>query len=46
MNELTGVLYGLGMAAEDVAEGSKNILMISRYSVFMELLVGMQRRNG
>ena len=35
MNELTGVLYGLGMAAEDVADGSKNILMISRYLAFM-----------
>ena len=31
MNELTGVLYGLGMAGEDVATGSQNILMMSRY---------------
>ena len=35
LNELSGVLYGLGMNARDVAEGSKNILMVSRYLAFM-----------
>ncbi|WIV13208.1 hypothetical protein [Proteiniborus sp. MB09-C3] len=35
LNELSGVLYGLGMRAEHVAVGSQNILMISRYLAFM-----------
>lgn len=35
INELTGVLYGLGMSAEDTAVGSENILMMSRYLAFM-----------
>ena len=35
INELTGVLYGLGMSAKDVAIGSENLLMISRYLGFM-----------
>lgn len=35
LNELSGVLYGLGMKAEDVAIGSQNILMTSRYLAFM-----------
>lgn len=35
INELTGVLYGLGMTAQDVAIGSENLLMISRYLGFM-----------
>ena len=35
INELTGVLYGLGMNAEDTAVGSENLLMMSRYLAFM-----------
>lgn len=35
INELTGVLYGLGMSAKDTAVGSENILMMSRYLSFM-----------
>lgn len=35
INELTGVLYGLGMTAEDTAVGSENLLMMSRYLAFM-----------
>lgn len=35
MNELTGVLYGLGMTGPDVAIGSENILLMSRYLAFM-----------
>lgn len=35
INELTGVLYGLGMSAKNTALGSENILMISRYLAFM-----------
>lgn len=35
INELTGVLYGLGMSAKDTAVGSENILMMSRYLAFM-----------
>lgn len=35
LNELSGVLYGLGMRAEHVAVGAQNILMISRYLAFM-----------
>lgn len=35
INELTGVLYGLGMSAKDTAIGSENILMMSRYLAFM-----------
>lgn len=35
LNELTGVLYGLGMSAEDTAIGSENILIMSRYLAFM-----------
>lgn len=35
INELTGVLYGLGMTAEHVATGSQNILIMSRYLGFM-----------
>lgn len=35
LNELSGVLYGLGMSAEHVATGSQNILMMSRYLAFM-----------
>lgn len=31
LSELTGVLYGLGMSGEDVAIGSKNLLIMSRY---------------
>ena len=35
VNELTGVLYGLGMNAKDTAVGSENLLMMSRYLAFM-----------
>ena len=35
LNELSGVLYGLGMKSQDVALGSKNLLMIGRYLAFM-----------
>ena len=35
INELTGVLYGLGMSAKDTALGSENLLMMSRYLAFM-----------
>lgn len=35
INELTGVLYGLGMNAKDTALASENILMMSRYLAFM-----------
>ena len=35
LNELSGVLYGLGMKSQDVAKGSQNILMIGRYLAFM-----------
>lgn len=31
LSELTGVLYGLGMSGEDVAIGSENLLIMSRY---------------
>lgn len=31
MNELSGVLYGLGIQAKDVAEASENILLIGQY---------------
>ena len=35
INELTGVLYGLGMTEKDTAVGSENLLMMSRYLAFM-----------
>lgn len=35
INELTGVLYGLGMTSKDTAIGSENLLMMSRYLAFM-----------
>lgn len=35
LNELSGVLYGLGMSSNDTALASENILMISRYLAFM-----------
>lgn len=35
LNELSGVLYGLGMNEEHVSVGSQNILMMSRYLAFM-----------
>ena len=31
LSELTGVLYGLGMSGEDVAIGSENLLIMSRF---------------
>lgn len=35
INELTGVLYGLGIKSEHVGVASENILVISRYLAFM-----------
>lgn len=35
LNEITGVLYGMGMSAKDTAVASQNVLMISRYLAFM-----------
>ena len=35
INELTGVVYGLGIKAQYVGVASENILMISRYLAFM-----------
>ena len=35
LNELSGTIYGLGIAAEDVSVASENVLMISRYLATM-----------